>query len=276
VLIYFYRISLVSVSSPDSFGSLDRFGNPYTREAWLREYFSQTRTFTHRGNEFAFVPEAETKAPRNLIIGWIARPKLLSERTPPSMGFEPTEHSSWRGSLIIIDPSSHEDGQKIAMEYRTDVGKPTPVLVTLAAEMRIGEHPRPFDVQIHPIVEASSFWKFAEAHDFQIDLITFDSATPNMFSGSDEYSKALRKVRNENRVSRVRSTLVSDTTIDVQRENIMEIVEYNERGAGDIRARTKSRKYYNSKNHVRHERVETEQGSENFWVKIIDWLGQRF
>jgi hypothetical protein len=97
-----------------------------------------------------------------------------------------------------------------------------------------------------------------------------------MFSGSDEYSKALRKVRNENRVSRVRSTLVSDTTIDVQRENIMEIVEYNERGAGDIRARTKSRKYYNSKNHVRHERVETEQGSENFWAKVVDWLGQRF
>jgi hypothetical protein len=141
------------------------------------------------------------------------------------MGFEPTEHSSWRGSLIVIDPSSHEDGQKIAMEYRTDVGKPTSVLESLAAEMRISEHPRPFDVQIHPIVEASSFWKFAEAHDFQIDLVTFDSATPNMFDGSDEYSKALRKVRNENRVSRVRSTLVSDTTFDVQRGNIREIVE---------------------------------------------------
>lgn len=177
---------------------------------------------------------------------------------------------------MVIDPTEHPDGQKIAFEQRADIGRPLPVLKSLAKGMRVGDDPPPFDVQVHPVVEPSSFWRFAEQHDFQITSITFDMAPPNMFGGKEAYKEDLRALRDINNVNRVRTTLTSDTVVDVRKENLRQIVDYTELGTGDIVARTASNARYSSKNHIKHDDVPAEQGSEDFWSKLETWFGERF
>lgn len=278
VLVQFFRMSLRAVDSPDVFGSVGAEGRPFSREEWLRLYFSEARTFEHRKTTFMYVPATDApKLPLNLIVGYIARQRILPERTPPSAGFEPTEHGSWQGALLIIDPSHHDDGQKIAIEVRSEIGKPTSILKSLADGMQTSYvDPRPFDVQIHPIAEMFSFWRFAEAHEFQINWMNFDVATPNMFDGSDNLSRELRILRDRNRVNRLKTTITSDSTIDVQQDNIRDVVTYTELGAGSIKARTTANHVYNSKDHVKSDKIETEQGQEDFWSRLVAWLGEAF
>ncbi len=278
MLVFYYRLSLKAVSRPDGFGSIGLDGRPFLRETWLRYFFSEQREFQHRNQPFVFLPapEASKFIPPKLIVGWVARSRTVAERTPPNAGFEPTEHKSWRGALIVIDPTEHSDGQKIGFEKNADIGKPLPILKSLVGSMKVGMDPPPFDVQVHPIVEESSFWKFAKKHDFQIDLITFDVAPPNMFGGKDELSNELRQLRDRNRVNRMKATLTSDTTIDVQQENLREVIKYTEMGAGDIRAKTKSNIRYNSKNHVTHEQIDADSEKTDFWASLTKWLGERF
>jgi hypothetical protein len=279
MLVQFFRLSLKAVELPDVFGSIGSGGRPYSREEWLRLYFSEERVFDHRGKSFLFVPaqDAPISVSPNLIVGYIARERLLSERTPPSAGFEPTEHGSWQGALLVVDPTPHEDGQKLALEVRAEIGKPASVLNSMASGMRTSsDHPPPFDVQIHPIAEMHSFWRFAEQHAYQINWITFDVAPPNMFGGADDFSRELRALRDKNRVNRVKSTLTSETTIDIQQTNMKEVVDYTEVGAGSIKARTTGNHFYNSKDHVKSDRIDTEQGREDFWERLTAWMGEAF
>lgn len=278
VLLYYFRLSLKEVGSPDALGAIDFDGTPFTRERWLRVFFSAVRSFEHRSQPFTFIPadDAPTSIPSHLIVGWIARPRVVSERTPPSAGFEPTEHNSWQGALIVVDPTEHEDGQKVALELRSDVGKPLSVLRSLTSEMYIGDDPRPFDVQVHPIVEPASFWRFAEQHEYRINMLAFDVAPPNMFRGRDSFTGEMRFLRDHVRVNRVRSTLTSETVLDVQQENIKEVIDYTERGAGTIKAKTTNNVRYNSNDHAKYEALDTEQNDEGFWAKVNAWLGERF
>ncbi|MGH1417549.1 MAG: hypothetical protein ACRBCJ_01690 [Hyphomicrobiaceae bacterium] len=278
MLVYYFRFSLKPVAVPDSFGALSEKGQLYSREEWLRYYFSEQREFEHQKQDFAFIPEHNIgmNKPEHLIIGYIARPRVVAERAPPSDGFHPVEHQSWRGALIVIDPTSHKDGQKIALEHRSDIGKPISVLKSLARSMSVGDEPPPFDVQIDPIVEASSFWNFAEQNDFNINWLSFDAAPPNMFGGAGDYKDEMRMLREKNRVNRVKTTMTSDTTIDVLAGNIKEVVDYTEMGAGSIRARTADNKTYNSKNYIKQDSIDAEYDSEDFWSKIGEWLGERF
>ena len=125
-------------------------------------------------------------------------------------------------------------------------------------------------------VQPASFWKFAEDNDYKIELLAFDVAPPNMFGGSDEFRNELRELRDRNRVSRLKATLVSDSILDVRQQNIKEIVDYTELGAGTVKARSVDKKRYNSDAHTTFERVDTETEHEDFWSKFSSWLSERF
>ena len=278
MLLYYFRVSMVEASAPDSFGSLNDDGQLYNREAWLRVFFSVRRSFVHRGVEFLFVPinADENGLPSSLLFGWIAKAVTLAERTPPSAGFDPIERPSWRGALLILDPREHKDGQKIAFERRRDIGKPASIMTSLAKAMKIEDDPPPFQTQIYTIAAPMSFWAFAEVHGFRIRSLSFEVATPNMFGGKDAFSRELRLLRDRNRVQRVAATLQSETDIGVDEENIREIVEYTERGAGDIKARSESGERYDSREHAARESLDAESDQLEFWKKLRIWLEGRF
>ncbi|MCZ7910642.1 hypothetical protein O9X94_15055 [Agrobacterium leguminum] len=256
------RISLFRRMKADS--------TDFTREEWLRERFSNHFEFTHRQTTFFFVPETNvTGIPEELIVGWIARKREINERTPPWEGLGVTEHHSWQAALIVIDPSHHEDGQKIAMESRSEVGAAEAILASLANSLG-ADIDEPFSVAVYPIIEERSFARFAEEHKNTIRQITYEAAVPNMFGGADDFSNEMRLLRETANVSKVKTRLESDEVIDIDNSKLKEIAKYVEKGGGKISARTTDGARYNSAEHAAYTDVPNtdEPTQASFWENI--------
>jgi hypothetical protein len=136
-----------------------------------------------------------------------------------------------------------------------------------------------FSAEVFSIVEESSFWKFAEAHAFQIRLLSLDVAVPNMFDGPDDFKEELKKLRDKNNAARVRTTLTSDGSLNTKADNIAPIIDYAEKGAGTVKARAIDGANYNSQDHAKRVTVDVEHGEttgEGFWASLSNGLGKIF
>lgn len=256
--VYFYRLSLKAV--PNLFVAISN-DRALTRNEWIKRFFSSEHKFNHANSEFVFVPEPVTEQ-TEIIFGWIARQKIINERTPPSEGLEPTEHGSWQAAFVMIDPSEHADGQKIAMEQNASVGTTNAILKSLVKHMN-GQMYAPYFGDVFPIVEEGSFWKFATQHNNRIKSITLDVAAPNMFDDVNDFQNELRSLRDNENVSRVKTTLESDTVINHTSERLGAIVDYTERGAGTLSAVSEDGETYNSERHNKHKVLAVEHHSKN-------------
>lgn len=277
--LFLFRLSLKPYRQAGIFQRRQADGADHTRETWLRERLSQPLQFIHRQNDFYFVPEkSETKIPNEIIVGWVARPRAVNERTPPWDGLSLTEHESWQAALVMIDPRHHEDGQKVAMEARPDVGTPESILLSLARALSPNEQ-EPFSVTVFPIIEERSFASFAAAHPNSIKSITYEASVPNMFGGADDFSSEMRSLRDEANVSKVKTRLESDGTIDIERSKLSDIASHVERGGGKIKAITNDGASYNSDEHAAFADVDTagtDPKEKSFWEKICDALDRIF
>ena len=112
------------------------------------------------------------------VVGRIGRPVHIVENDPPEAGLTEVERDAWKAEAVIIDPTSHPDGQKAAVEEK--VGNPTSVFKSLARS--INESGRePYLIEANPIVDPSTFWEFESENRGQITSISFDLFPPNMF-----------------------------------------------------------------------------------------------
>jgi len=81
--------------------------------------------FIHRKQIYNFVP---IKSPNSYVIaGRIGRTKTVLENKPPEDSYEPFERESHHAALLLIDPSHHDDGQKVAFESKQSTGRSFPV-----------------------------------------------------------------------------------------------------------------------------------------------------
>lgn len=275
VKLYLYRLSLKVKEQTDAFERRDSEGKSFERRTWLDDIFSQQFTFNHRSSEFYFVParQAETNLPDHLITGWIARDKSSVERTPPWEGLDPTEHDSWQASLLIIDPTAHEDGQKLALEMRSDVGKTDPVISSLIISLNERGRSEPFSTSVFPIIHERSFMQFSEANRGKINKITYDVAVPNMFDSADDHTNEMRNLRDKGNISRAKTTLESDGAINIEGTQLDEIAAHVEKGGGTISAKTSDGEKYNSNDYAVSEEVHmngAEPEGETFWHRIKD------
>jgi hypothetical protein len=262
--LFLFRLSLKLKEKADLFEARDLAGNTLTREAWLRQFFNTERTFTHYRSDFIFVPEHEVVAPRHqhLIFGWIGRQLRRPERTPPSEGFEPTQHESWQAAFIAIDPTDHDEGQLAAIEFNVDIGQPKALLTSVVRTLNSMDD-APYFTQSFPLVSAGTFWDFAASHKGEIVSVTFDVVAPNMFRDADDFQEDLRSLREKENVAEVRSTLKSDTLLNHTTPRMKSIVDYVERGAGELSAEAFDGSHYRSTAHERKESVDIEPHSRN-------------
>jgi hypothetical protein len=280
--LYLFRLSLKEKRQADAFERRDRNNQDFTRETWIRDFFSIPREFFHFGAPYIFVPDpAGAKyLPRQLICGRIARAKMLPELTAPDAGLQPTVHRSWRAAVLIIDPTDHADGQKVAFEQSGDVGTALAVLRSLARAMNDQTSQERYSAEVFAIVEESSFWKFAEAHNYQKKILTLDVAVPNMFDGPEDFKDELKKLRDRNNAARVRTTLKSDGSLNTRAKNIAPIINYAEKGAGTVKARTVDGVPYNSQDHAKRVSIEVDQGEaerpDGLWATLSTKLGKIF
>lgn len=261
-----FRFSLISREQGDVFG--DR---TLTKEQYLRNLFSKKHQFTHREKQFHYVPEP-IEHPDGIIIGRVGRIITMDENLPPEKGFQETQHKAWKALIIIIDPKAHDDGQKIAFENDVKVGKTNAIMLSLVNTLNEQNPEAIYHLEISSISKADTFWEFARKNKGAITNLTFIFITPNMFGGTDEIEKELKRYQKEEKAQEVNVNLKSDVGIDTNTDRIKSSVEYTTRGGGDIIARTKDKQYYSSRKKIMSTIINN--GSESLLDTVIKFTSK--
>jgi hypothetical protein len=234
------------------------------RETWLRSVFGVEIIFDHYGNEFHYVPETLAPDPQ-LIIGRIGRPRPVTENDPPEAGLREIERESWIAAAIIIDPRSHSDGQKAAIEQNTRVGRAPSIFKSLVRQINARTQ-EPYTIEANPIVDPDTFWEFERQNRGQIVSVSFDLFAPNMFGLRNELDRELREFRDNERVHEAKLTLENREGLNLETERVRQTVGYTLEGGGNIRARTKTKRRYNSKNKIKT--IVVDQPQRTFLARI--------
>lgn len=219
----------------------DLFVNQMTREAWLKHTLDSAFIFSHREKDFHWVP-VDTGS--HLIAGNVARTHKRVHHTPPEDGAIEVVSDEWQGSLVILDPSHHQDGQKLSFERDQTVGRPRAVLQSLltAVNMRTDA---PYAIEPKPIFNKASFWSWSAAHENKVRRIAFEFVVPNMWGSAsdlDEELKALGAIG----VQKAKTAFESPDGIDTTAKPIKEAIEYAAKGAGSVTAKAQNGDTYAS------------------------------
>jgi hypothetical protein len=237
------RLSMPQRSQPALFERRTAAGQPFTREAWLRDILAQGIQFQHHGAEFYFSPDPG-EHPGNLIVGRIGRKITVVENEPPEAHLAPTARPAWPAAVVLIDPTHHPDWQKVAMEHLGAIGRPIPIFESLA--VNINSRDEPFVIEANAIVPSETFWNFVSENEGQITSIEFEFVAPNMFGEADDYDAEMRELQREERVQKAKLRLESKDGLNANTNRIRRAADYTIKGAGSIRARTKTGKRYRS------------------------------
>lgn len=122
------------------------------------------------------------------IAGRIGRQIRTIENEPPEKGFGETIREPWQASILIIDPSNHPDGQKLAFEVRSQIGRPVSIVKSLVESIN-STHDHPYVIEANSIIDANTFWDFELHYRGKITAITFELIAPNMFGIRDDLTK---------------------------------------------------------------------------------------
>jgi hypothetical protein len=244
---------------------------PPTREEWLRRIFGVEIVFDHYGNEFHYVPESHAPAP--LVAGRIGRPRPVVENEPPEEGLQEIERESWIAAGIIIDPRTHDDGQKVAIEENRWVGRPGSIFNSLVAKLNERTE-EPYVMEANPIVDPETFWEFVRENRGEITSVTFDLFAPNMFGLRSELDRELRELKEKEHVRKAELTLENKDGLELDTDRVRETVGYALEGGGAVRAKTKRKKRYSSKN--KKKKVTVEEAKGTFLERTRTAIGSLF
>lgn len=220
---------------------------PMSREAWLRKAFGETFIFHHRGRPFHWVP-APHKGTE--IVGTVARTRKRVHHKPPEEGAIEVIDDEWQGALVLVDPTHHDDGQKMAFEQDVSVGKPWPVLQSLFATVNARQE-APYAIEPKPIWDEATFWGWATAHGNLVRRITFDFVVPNMWGSSSDLDDELKALGDDTNARTAKVTLENPEGVKTDSQHVQDGVDYAARGGGELTARAKNGDKYTSTKRVR-------------------------
>ncbi len=224
--------------------------NKITREEWLRKVFCEEQPFNNYGSEFHYV-YAQLNADDGSIIGKVGRQVVREENKPPSEGLEDFTHETWLAALLVLDPTHHEDGQKLAIQNVINVGTPKMLVKNLVAAIN-ARYPRgPYAIEVSQIIEEQSFWQFVDENKGNVTSMTLDFIAPNMFGSDDEFSSEMTAFKVSEKARKVKLMVANEDGIEPDTPRMRRAVQYATKGGGRIRARAKGKKSYNSDDSVK-------------------------
>lgn len=239
------------------------------REDWLRETFSKEITFTHRRQRFHYVPDPELQSGINgIIVGRIGRRRKGKENEPPETGLRETEREAWHAMILMLDPSTNSDGQKLALQREQNVAQCFPVLKALV--LSLNKRESRYRVDIEPLSEENSFWTFVGEHP-NITTLTFEMIAPNMFGLEDDWSADMRDLKKTENADRAKFQTESKDGMNVDTPRVRKGVEHAGRGIASVRARAKDGAKFSSEDSVKVVQTpdKTDEISWNELLKLI-------
>jgi hypothetical protein len=227
-----FRLSALLRQQVDAFGETGQ-----NREGYLRSVFMDRWQFTFYGSEFHYVPDADQLRP-DIILGRIGRVITSPENMPPDKGLADTIHEGWRAVAVLVDPTEHSDGQKVAVGVNDRVGNAGGLIAGVVNAINEKLATTEWDIEVEPIPDTDSFWQYARENEGEITSLTFEFVPPNMFGGTDDLSEELRDFRKDG-AETVTLKLKTKETIKTNTKRTKEAVDYISKAGGKIRARSK-------------------------------------
>ncbi len=264
-----FRLSLLKREQIDMFQFQDM-----SREEWLKKVFLTEIPFSHHGTEYHYSPAIDD-SDENIIIGRVGRHVLREENLPPDEGLEDFTRETWIASVLVLDPTEHDDGQKLAIQNIGDVGKPTSLINQLTQAIN-QTYSGPFKIEPSQIVEAQSFWNYVEENRGSVTSISFDFIAPNMLGADDEFHDEMREFRDSEKASKVKLILQNEDGVNPETERVKRAVNYAlSESRGKVKAKAKGKPSYSSDNEIKISYIEDvkEKGAE--LVKVAKELSNR-
>lgn len=264
-----FHLNLIPVSEP-TFDTRDDLN----REEWLRTVLSKGFTFPYHGGDLLYwVPQEEVE---ELIVGIIEKSQERLQHLPPEKGGAEISREEWQGAYVIIDPTHHEDGQKMAVE-KDIVGTPATMVRYLAKHINSREE-RPYELEPAIIFDSDDFLNFLKENGPLLKWVKFHFVVPNMWDTAGTLDQELKETGEETGTEELDVTFKSRRGLRGDSNRVTEGVDYAARGAGSVRARSTTGRQFRSDKSPMTTQIESEQESvdlggsawiKNFWRRIL-------
>jgi hypothetical protein len=235
------RLVLVSRDQTSLFERRSATGAALSREEWLRQVFGKEIVFSHRKIEFHYVPQSAEDD--RLVVGQVGRKVQAVENEPPEQHFAETRREHWRAALVIVDPSHHEDGQKLACEARSEIGAPLGIIKSLCDHINASAD-EPYVIEASSILDHQTFLDFERINRGDITSISFALNAPDVFGIRDDMTRELAELRDNEKARKVTISLQNQDGLKLDDDRVRQTVQYASDGGGEIVARTRTKKRF--------------------------------
>lgn len=268
-----FRLSLMPRKQRDAFAGPDP-----TREEYLRDVLGKEWRFKHYGNELRYLPKEMGDG--SVLFADVGREGLIREKKPPEEGFADDSHMGWLTSAVVIDPTDHRDGQRVAFQHDKTVGAPGALIESLVSHINLENPNTAYSIEVEPIINTTQFWEFVAESKSPVTSVTFELVAPNgIFSTGTDTTDEMRRFREVMGARKVTTTFQNQDGLDIHAKPFEDGVEYAARAGGKIRAKKKDGKKFNSTNKPSSTTLPDEEEAEtneNILVKAARYLTEVF
>ena len=160
------------------------------------------------------------------------------------------------------------------MQNRIDVGRPLAVFVSLIGHLNRANIDSGWLLGISPMTEPNNFWEVVRKYRGRITAASFSFVTPNVLGLRSQLNAGLKDARQNNNAHRVDIGLINKKgTLELERENIQDAVEYVSEGGGMAKIKSGRKTVYNSENDERTFEVESDEpisaAGRSTWREIV-------
>lgn len=213
-----------------------------TREHWLRHSLRESFSFRGwGGRELVWLPK---KSEDGLIFGLIQGTAPHAHHESPNAGGGEIVSDMWQGAYLFLDPTHHDDGQKLAIENDV-LGKPRALAKALFDHLN-DRQDAPYSCIAEMIFDENDFWKFSEENGGVLKFVKFRFVVPNMWGLQNDLDKDLKETGTETGAERVDVTFSGKSGVTTDNPKVRTAVEYAQRGAGEVKARSMDNKNFSS------------------------------
>lgn len=275
---HYLRLFLVELDRPALLETMGRLPPRTNRQEYLKLIFSQRIDFDHRKSTLVYIPigHHDIKGGQ-VILGRIGRVVEAVENMPPEEGFEEYTHNSWRAANILIDIRDHSDGQKIAFQFKSNIGKPLPISASLVDFINKNNVDSGWFLEVNLITEKQSFWDAVEKNKGDITAAEFTFITPNILNIQSKLNDDLKKRRKINNATSVSETMYNpEGNLDFSGSEVSDSVEYISEGGGSSKLKNGKKIIYNSENEEKVVEIDDDEPlvveNKGVWQKTIERL----
>lgn len=264
-----FHLSLVPIREPN-FDTL----RDLSREMWLRKILSNSFKFPYYGgNNLYWVPQESIDG---LVVGIIEKSQDRLQHLPPEKGGAEISREEWQGAYVIIDPTHHEDGQKMAVE-KDLVGTPETMVRYLAKYIN-SRSERPFELEPALIFDSDNFYTFLEENGPLLNWVKFHFVVPNMWDTAGTLDEELKETGEETGTEELDVTFKSRRGLRGDAQRVTEGVDYAARGAGSVRAKSTTGRVFRSDKSPTTTQIEIDDDTlesyrsdwiRSFWKRIL-------